>query len=289
MTPPLKKEDENHKDIRRLKALYEIAKILGSAPDLDEVLPRILSIMSHGMGMKRGGLLVLNCESNHWDMRAAQGLSPEEMKRRKEYFGSGVVSRILEKGHMAAVVDGGDSFWCYDGKTKTAPKRSSLSFLCVPVKVQGGITAILAADHVFEDPVPVTEDFHFLAEISGMLGETMGLRKAAAAENRALVEENWGFRKELEALGRSVPKPRSRISLTEILEERISGMIAEMDLRSNGYCLYDEVLNVVERTLLQSSLEKTKHVQLKTARFLGINRNTLRRKIKELGICAAQK
>jgi DNA-binding protein Fis len=42
----------------------------------------------------------------------------------------------------------------------------------------------------------------------------------------------------------------------------------------------------VERTLLKSSLDKTKHVQLKTARFLGINRNTLRRNIKDLGIIA---
>ena len=90
-----------------------------------------------------------------------------------------------------------------------------------------------------------------------------------------------------ETLGKSLPKVRRRISLTEILEERISRMIGEMkvDPRSNG-CLYDEVLQVVERTLLKSSLEKTKHVQLKTARFLGINRNTLRRKIKELGIIA---
>jgi DNA-binding protein Fis len=116
------------------------------------------------------------------------------------------------------------------------------------------------------------------------------MRKAIAAENRALLEENWSFRKELEALGRSVPKTRKRIPLTEILEERITRMIAEMkvDPRSNG-CLYEEVLNVVERTLLKSSLDKTRHVQLKTARFLGINRNTLRRKIKELGICAAGK
>jgi two-component system nitrogen regulation response regulator GlnG len=105
-----------------------------------------------------------------------------------------------------------------------------------------------------------------------------------------LLEENWSFRKELETLGRSVPKVRRRISLTEILEDRLSRMIAEMkvDPRSNGR-LYDDVLTVVERTLLKSALEKTKHVQSKTARFLGINRNTLRRKIKELGIAAKEK
>jgi two-component system nitrogen regulation response regulator GlnG len=67
-------------------------------------------------------------------------------------------------------------------------------------------------------------------------------------------------------------------------------MIAEMkvDPRSNGR-LYDDVLVVVEKTLLKSALEKTRHVQLKTARFLGINRNTLRRKMKEFGMTAKEK
>jgi DNA-binding protein Fis len=111
------------------------------------------------------------------------------------------------------------------------------------------------------------------------------MRREVASENRGLLEENWSFRKELETLGRTVPKARRKISLTEILEERLARMIAEMkvDPRSNGH-LYDDVLHVVERTLLKSALEKTRHVQLKTARFLGINRNTLRRKIKEFGI-----
>ena len=116
------------------------------------------------------------------------------------------------------------------------------------------------------------------------------MRKAVASENRSLLEENWGFRKELETLGKSLPKARRKISLTEILEDRLSRMIAEMkvDPRSNGR-LYDDVLVVVEKTLLKSALEKTRHVQLKTARFLGINRNTLRRKMKEFGMTGKEK
>ncbi len=286
MTPVPKKEEET-KEISRLKSLYEIARAIGSSPELKEIYPKILAVLSQQMGMKRGGLILLNTESNEWEMGGAQGLSAEEMKRRKEYYGSGVIPRILEKGQMAAIVDGGETFWFYDPKAKNVPKRANVPFLCAPVKVQGTIAGVLGVDHFYEEPVPVTEDFSLLGEICTLVGEAITMRKAIAAENRALLEENWSFRKELETLGRSVPKTRKRISLTEILEERISRMIAEMkvDPRSNG-CLYEEVLNVVEKTLLKSSLDKTRHVQLKTARFLGINRNTLRRKIKELGIIA---
>jgi len=288
MNPAIERDEE--KGASKLRSLYEIAKTLNSSLDLKETYGRILSILSQYMGMKRGGFMVLNAESSEWEMGGAHGLSAEEMKRRKEYFGSGVLEKILEKGHMAAVVESGENIWLYDGKPKTVPKRATASFLCGPLKAQGSITAILGIDHLFEEPAAVTEDLNLLGEVCSLISDAIQIRKAMATENRVLLEENWGLRKELETLGQSVPKVKRKISLTEILEDRLSRMIAEMkvDPRSKGR-LYDEVLRVVEKTLLKSALEKTKHVQLKTARFLGINRNTLRRKIKELGITPKEK
>jgi transcriptional regulator with GAF, ATPase, and Fis domain len=278
-------KEEDKKIFSRLNSLYEISKLLGSSIDLHENFPRVFSILAQQMGMKRGGLLLRGDESSGWEMKGCHGLSAEELKRRKEYFGSGIIQKILEKGQMAAVVDSGETCWFYDGKSKPGLKRAQTTFLCAPVKMQGAITGIVGVDHFYEEPVAITEDFNLLGEICSLISGAMLMRKDVASDNRALLEENWSFRKELENLGRSVPKARRKISLTEILEERLARMIAEMkvDPRSHSQ-LYDEVLNVVERTLLKSALEKTKHVQLKTARFLGINRNTLRRKMKEFGI-----
>jgi transcriptional regulator with GAF, ATPase, and Fis domain len=283
MAPADKEEDK--KFICRSISLYEIAKALGSSIDLQETFPRIFSILAQQMGMKRGGLLLRGDESSDWEMKGSHGLSPEELKRRKEYFGSGIVPKILEKGQMAAVADNGEAHWFYDGKSKVNLKRANATFLCAPVKLQGAISGVVGVDHFYEDPIAITEDFSLLGDVSVLISGALLMRKEMAAENRSLLEENWSFRKELENLGRTVPKTRRKISLTEILEERLARMIAEMkvDPRSNSH-LYEDVLNVVERTLLKSALEKTKHVQLKTARFLGINRNTLRRKMKEFGI-----
>jgi transcriptional regulator with GAF, ATPase, and Fis domain len=288
MTPQTEKEEA--KPLARLKCLYEISKVLNASLDLKEVCPELLQVLAQGMGMKRGGVLLMNAESGEWEFGGTHGLSAEEMKKRKEYFGSGVLERILGKGAMAAVTDGGEAIWIFENKARTIPKRANVSFLCAPVKNQGAISAILGVDHLYEDSVPITDDFGILGEMCLLISDAMMMRKVVASENRALLEENWGFRKELETLGRSLPKVTRRIPLTEILEDRLSRMIAEMkvDPRSNGR-LYDDVLNVVERTLLKSALAKNKHVQLKTARFLGINRNTLRRKIKDLGITGKEK
>ena len=53
--------------------------------------------------------------------------------------------------------------------------------------------------------------------------------------------------------------------------------------------LYNEIIGEVEKELLGVILKKTEWNQLKAAEILGINRNTLSRKIKELGIVVKDK
>lgn len=48
--------------------------------------------------------------------------------------------------------------------------------------------------------------------------------------------------------------------------------------------LYKTVLEAVEKPLLEQTLERCEGNQLKAARILGINRNTMRAKINKLGI-----
>jgi DNA-binding protein Fis len=48
--------------------------------------------------------------------------------------------------------------------------------------------------------------------------------------------------------------------------------------------IFDDIIRVVERILIKSALERVDHVQIAAAQFLGINRNTLRKKMKELKI-----
>jgi len=75
-------------------------------------------------------------------------------------------------------------------------------------------------------------------------------------------------------------------------QEQSLEALVEMKLRSsmNGIekldkgDIYDRVLEQVERPLISFTLEKTRGNQVRAADILGINRNTLRKKIGELGI-----
>jgi len=48
--------------------------------------------------------------------------------------------------------------------------------------------------------------------------------------------------------------------------------------------LYRSVVESIEKPLIEQALERTEGNQLKAARILGINRNTMRSKIKKFGI-----
>lgn len=75
----------------------------------------------------------------------------------------------------------------------------------------------------------------------------------------------------------------SEMGLEEIIETRLKaflGRVKDLDMAD----LYNTILPMAERPLIKLVLKQTKHNQIKAAKILGINRNTLRKKIKELGI-----
>jgi DNA-binding protein Fis len=73
------------------------------------------------------------------------------------------------------------------------------------------------------------------------------------------------------------------------LEDIVRAKLRSFLSRVEGYPLqglYDEVLERVERPLFEAVMEHTGGNQLKAAKVLGVNRNTLRRKLSEHGIQA---
>jgi len=72
--------------------------------------------------------------------------------------------------------------------------------------------------------------------------------------------------------------------LSSIVESFLINYFAahEGDLPTNG--LYDRVLQEVERPLIQTTLKAVMGNQKKAAEILGINRNTLRKKLIQLDI-----
>ncbi|MDF2764664.1 MAG: ntrC, partial [Rhodospirillales bacterium] len=73
-------------------------------------------------------------------------------------------------------------------------------------------------------------------------------------------------------------------SLSEAVERHLRGYFAAHRDGVPAAGLYDRVLREIERPLLQLSLAATRGNQIRAAELLGLNRNTLRKKLRELEI-----
>jgi DNA-binding NtrC family response regulator len=78
-------------------------------------------------------------------------------------------------------------------------------------------------------------------------------------------------------------KHRQAKSIGKFVEEKLKGFMQHIK-RFDKFNLYDMVIPEVERSLILMILKETKGNQIKAAKLLGINRNTLRTKIKKLKI-----
>lgn len=100
----------------------------------------------------------------------------------------------------------------------------------------------------------------------------------------------------LNKLGNANIYIRKQGEIVEVMEkDDIRGMVSlEEKVVELERALYDEkkgvlyraIMEVVEKPLIEFALERAEGNQMRAARILGLNRNTIRVKIKKLGILA---
>jgi two-component system nitrogen regulation response regulator GlnG len=148
------------------------------------------------------------------------------------------------------------------------------------------------------DDIPALAE-HFVGRYAEELGS--GVRALAEETLRRLLAHDWpGNVRELEnAIKRALVLASGEVLLPEdfdFLVERPGRPAPGADLRAlverearramevGDASVYRSVLEQVERPLIETALARTGGNQIRAASLLGINRNTLRKKIAELGI-----
>jgi len=90
---------------------------------------------------------------------------------------------------------------------------------------------------------------------------------------------------ELAQLERSMPAfENEEASFATLVERHLAAHFAEYGEQLPPAGLYDRVVREVERPLIAISLAAARGNQIRAAQLLGLNRNTLRKKIRELGV-----
>jgi DNA-binding protein Fis len=143
--------------------------------------------------------------------------------------------------------------------------------ICIPLITDDEPIGVININSLYGPKNEFAEDFQFLSILSAIL---------APAIKNYQVKKN----EPLQRTGK--PKVKSPL-LEEILEERLSEVLNKVDpyVESKAKMgLLDDIIALVEKILIKSALKRVNNVQIAAAQLLGINRNTLRKKMKDLKI-----
>ena len=135
-------------------------------------------------------------------------------------------------------------------------------------------------------PGNVRELENLVRRLAALYGEeTIGLRLVERElEQSASVEESATPAEASASADPAAASAARKESLASAAERHIRSYFAAHEGRLPARGLHTRIMREVERPLIQTTLEATRGNQLKAAELLGLNRNTLRKKIKELAI-----
>ncbi len=74
------------------------------------------------------------------------------------------------------------------------------------------------------------------------------------------------------------------VTFENLIDKRINKVMSSINDASSPMNVYDEFIKTVEKPLIENILNYTRGNQIKASSILGLNRNTLRKKISELGV-----
>jgi Nif-specific regulatory protein len=176
---------------QEITILNEIGNILASTLDLREVFGKMMQIISDKLNMNRGALVLLDESTGRLRTEAAAGMTQEEIERGKYALGEGVTGNVVATGRARIIPDlrAEPDFLNRTGRLDPATDQV-LSFLCVPIRIEGRTAGALSVDKPFEGDEELAGDHAFLTIVAAFLAQAIQINRMVMRQKEELLEEN---------------------------------------------------------------------------------------------------
>ncbi len=220
-----------------LSCLYEIAQALSRTRNLRSALEAALGILARMLGMTRGAISILNSDNSELQVEIAPGLSSSARMRGRYKVGEGITGHVVATGEPVVVPRvSQDPRFLNRTQSRGDILTYDLSFLCVPVNVDGRTIGALSVDRPFSDTIRLEEDLRFLTILSGLIAQTVGRLQAFEAERETLITENRSLRRALAEkyeIGNFIGRSGRVLDVLEMVA-RVAGSNATVLLRGES-------------------------------------------------------
>jgi Nif-specific regulatory protein len=181
----------------KLRVLAEISQIVGKALDLNESLADILRILSESLSMKRATVTLVDPEIDKLVIAASYGLSNEEIQRGIYNFDEGITGLVFRTAKPYFVPDIRKEPLFLDKTKARSIEKEHVSFLGVPVLLQGSPIGVLNVDRIFASEVPYEEDIEFLNVVAALISQFVKLNRQFKTKVETLTRENVTLKSKL--------------------------------------------------------------------------------------------
>jgi Nif-specific regulatory protein len=184
--------------IKELTVLYDTSQVIRSTLNCHEVFSDILEIFHAQLGMNRGTITLLDPITGELEIKAAHGMTDEEVKRGKYLVGEGITGKVAETGEPAVIPQiGKEPLFLNRTRSRDPVKKSEISFICVPIKMESLIYGTLSVDRLFSEEIAFEEDVRFLSIVASMIAQGLRIQQMVQDEKKQLVNENITLKEKL--------------------------------------------------------------------------------------------
>jgi transcriptional regulator with GAF, ATPase, and Fis domain len=253
-----------------LRSLYEIV-LLPQQKHLQDYFLSVMAILSEYHSIKYSALFLRDPQKDSLHVEALYGIE-KEIHPLTCSSQKGTIGKVLESRRPMAIQNLGQEP-LYEEMLKSQKKIEKIQppLLCIPLVADDEPMGVINVNSLYGPRHEFVEDFQFLSILSAILSPAIKIYQLKMTGPLAK-DRN--------------PKARSHL-LDDILEQKLTEVLNKIDPyveTKTKMGIFDDIIRVVEKILIKSALERVGHIQIAAAQLLGINRNTLRKKVKELKI-----
>jgi len=253
-----------------LRSLYEII-LLPPQNHLQDYFLRVIAVLSDYFSIKYSALFLQDPQKDSLHVEALYGIEKETHPLTCSSQ-EGTMGKVLGT-RQPMVIQNLNQEPLYEEMVKSQKGVGKIQppLLCVPLVTDDEPMGVINVNSLYGPGREFVEDFLFLSILSAILSPAIKNyhQKVAGPHPKD-----------------GKPKAGSHL-LDEILEQKLVEVLNKIDPyveTKTKMRIYNDIIRLVEKILIKSALERVDHVQIAAAQFLGINRNTLRKKMKELKI-----
>lgn len=261
-------------EVRTLFAITELSRPEKRLPHLRDYFHEVGAILAREFPIHYAALVLRDPKRDSLLVEACfgKGIEGIEDHPRSCELRQGAIGKTLECREPALIHDLSREP-LYERWIKNRGRSVSIRIplVCFPLMGEENPLGVINIEPPYGQDKAFQQDFQFLQTLSALVAPMVKSYQDKKAGGLARHESQ-----------------RLRFpGLEDVLSERVSELLSKIDPYAKtkaGADLFDDIVNLVERILIKSALERVNYVQVAAAELLGINRNTLRKKIKDLKI-----